>query len=159
MPATIQRGQASRPAAVAKLDGAGGKEDFPGLDMVRLCAAARWSDRSPRLVPSRARMRPRQCCRRQVEKECEYLFKAKVGPLHACQARAARLPRGASKMQVMHQVAGAQECAEDMPFARTETFSPKLEEMMNCCIGCALPCAKRCDRSHAPRERLGGHAS
>lgn len=54
-------------------------------------------------------------------------------------------------------MAGGQECAEDMPFARTETFSPKLEEMMNCCIGCALPCVKRCDRTHAPSRHLGGH--
>jgi len=46
----------------------------------------------PHTAHSRA---PRQCCHGQVEKECEYLFKAKVGPLHACCARAARLPRGA----------------------------------------------------------------
>lgn len=38
------------------------------------------------------------------------------------------------------QAAAGQECAEDTPFARTETFSPKLEDMMNCCIECALPC-------------------
>ncbi len=60
MPAApgIQRGQAPRPAAVAKLDGACGKEDFPGLDMVCLCAAARCPDRSPRLPPYRAQPSP-----------------------------------------------------------------------------------------------------
>jgi hypothetical protein len=71
--------QAFAPAAPAKLDGACGKEGFPGLDMVCVCAAAHCPDWTHRLHQSS----PRLCCRRQVEKECEYLFKAKVGPLHA----------------------------------------------------------------------------
>ena len=30
-----------------------------------------------------------------------------------------------------------QEMSYDTPFARTDTFSPQLEDLMNCCIQCA----------------------
>ena len=29
-----------------------------------------------------------------------------------------------------------QEMSYDTPFARTDTFSPQLEDLMNCCIQC-----------------------